>query len=42
MSNSEKSRKSKKIKWWSLKKTPPKSKQYDWLKINKELDSKNE
>ena len=40
MSSSEKLPKTKKIQWWSLKKTPPKSKQYDWLKINKEIDKK--
>lgn len=40
MLNSEKSPKSKKVKWWSFKKTPPKSKQYDWLKVNQAIDKK--
>lgn len=41
MSNSEKLQKSKSINWRSLKKAPPKSKQYDWLKINQKLDKDN-
>lgn len=41
MSNSEKLPKTKTINGWTPKKNPPKSKQYDWLKINQQLDKDN-